>query len=167
MLHKTPTLHLVCGKAASGKSTLTAQLGSQPGHVVISEDDWLAELFSDELHSIADYARCALKLQEIMGPHVAALLNAGVSVVLDFQANTIARRNWMRQIIEATQADHKLHYLDVPDAVCLERLRDRNASGEHPFAVSESQFIQLSRYFVAPTPDEGFDLVVHRQLQEP
>ncbi len=162
MSHKTPTLHLVCGKAASGKSTLTAELGRQPGHVVISEDDWLAELFSDEMHSIADYARCAMKLQEIMGPHVASLLKAGVSVVLDFHANTIARRTWMRQIIEATHADHMLHFLDVPDAVCLERLRHRNASGDHPFTVSEAQFMQLSQYFVAPTPDEGFDLVVHR-----
>ena len=162
MPQQKPTLHLVCGKAASGKSTLTATLGSRPGHVVISEDDWLAELFSDEMHSSADYTRCAMKLQEIMAPHVASLLKAGVSVVLDFQANTIARRTWMRAIIRATGAAHTLHHLDVPDAVCLARLRARNASGEHPFTVTDAQFQQLSRHFVAPTPDEGFNIVVHR-----
>lgn len=157
-----PTLHLVCGKVASGKSTLTAKLGKMPGTVVIAEDDWLAALFSDQMSTVSDYVRCAGKLQAIMEMHIASLLNAGVSVVLDFQANTIARRTWMRDIIEATNATHKLHYLDVPDEVCKARLRARNASGDHPFAVTDEQFSQLSRHFVAPSPEEGFDIVVYR-----
>jgi predicted kinase len=73
-----PTLHLVCGKIASGKSTLTAQLGSVNRIVVIAEDDWLNVLYSGEMSSISDYGRCMSKLREIIGPHVASLLNAGV-----------------------------------------------------------------------------------------
>jgi len=44
-----PTLHLLCGKIASGKSTLSAQLGALPGSVIISEDDWLATLYANEM----------------------------------------------------------------------------------------------------------------------
>ncbi len=48
------TLHLLCGKIASGKSTLAAELGALPGCVVISEDQWLAAIWQDEMHSVAD-----------------------------------------------------------------------------------------------------------------
>jgi len=154
-------LHLVCGKIASGKSTLTTKLGNMPTTVVVAEDDWLAALYSDELISVSDYVRCSTRLQTIMGPHIASLLNAGVSVVLDFPANTIASRMWMRGIIEATNVPHALHFLDVPDEVCKSRLRVRNASGEHPFAVTDEQYQKISNHFVAPTSEEGFNIVRH------
>ncbi len=157
-----PTLHMLCGKPASGKSTLTARLGRAPGTVVVSEDDWLAALFPDQMATLADYARCAGRLRAAMGPHVSALLNAGLSVVLDFPANTIATRNWMRGILQPTEADHCLHLLDTPDAVCLDRLRARNASGNHPFAVTEAQFAIVSRHFVPPAAEEGFTVLRHR-----
>ena len=105
-------LHLICGKIASGKSTLTAQLGASAGTIVISEDDWLAALYADELSSLS--------------------------------------------------VPHTLHYLDVPDAVCKARLHLRNARGDHAFAVTDEQFDQISRHFVAPGPQEGFDIIVHR-----
>ena len=160
-----PTLHLLCGKAASGKSTLTAELGRLDGTVVIAEDDWLNALFPSEMSSLADYVRCMTKLRTIMGPHVTSLLNAGVSVVLDFQANTLASRDWMRSILEETGAAHQLHLLDVPDEVCIARLRARNAKGDHPFAATEEQFRQLSKHFIAPSANEGFNIVLH-QSQE-
>jgi predicted kinase len=157
-----PTLHLLCGKAASGKSTLTAELGRLGGTVVIAEDDWLNALFSSEMSSLSDYVRCMTKLRTIMGPHVTSLLNAGVSVVLDFQANTLASRDWMRNILEETGAAHQLHLLDVPDEVCIARLRARNAQGDHPFASTEEQFRQLSKHFIAPSANEGFNVVLHQ-----
>ncbi len=163
MSENTPILHLMCGKIASGKSTLAANLGAQDGHVIISEDDWLATLFSDQMTSISDYVRCSNKLQQIMGAHVAALLNAGVSVVLDFPANTVAQRAWMRDILQATHADHQLHYLNMPDKTCIERLHDRNALGEHPFSASEEQFALISKHFVPPTDDEGFNIILHSE----
>ncbi|SFQ98216.1 AAA family ATPase [Poseidonocella sedimentorum] len=161
MLSDSPTLHMLCGKIASGKSTMAAQLGAAPGTVLVAEDVWLEALFAEELHSLKDYLRCSSKLQTVMGPHVVALLNAGVSVVLDFPANTAAQRAWMREIIAGTGAAHVLHVFDVPDEVCLARLRARNAAGDHPFAVTEAQFHQFSSHFAPPTAEEGFDLVVH------
>ena len=90
------------------------------------------------------------------------LLRAGLSVVLDFPANTRASRDWMRTLFEEAGVVHRLHYLDVADDVCRERLRARNAAGTHDFTVTDAQFALFTRYFVAPTPDEGFDLIVHR-----
>jgi predicted kinase len=121
-------LHLLCGKIAAGKSTLSAELGRQPQTIVVSEDQWLASLYPGEIVSLADYVRCAARLREPMEPHLVALLRAGLSVVLDFPANTVTSRAWMRRLFDEAEVEHRLHRLDVPDAVCKARLRARNAS---------------------------------------
>jgi len=159
MASNAPTLHLICGKIAAGKSTLAARLGCAPNTVVISEDDWLSALFADEIKTGQDYVRFATKLKAVIGPHVADLLNAGLSVVLDFPANTVEFRRWMHGILEATDADHVLHVLDVPEDVCLARLRARNSAGDHAFAANEEQFRRFSEFFVPPSPEEGFNVV--------
>ncbi|MCT9810990.1 ATP-binding protein [Acidovorax sp. Be4] len=154
-------LHMVCGKIASGKSSLAQRLAQAPMTVLISEDDWLARLYPNEIHAIADYVRCAGRLRAAMAGHIAALLQAGMSVVLDFPANTLATRAWARGVFEQAGAPHCLHYLDVPDDACKARLRARNAAGEHPFSTSDAEFDQITRHFVAPAPEEGFDVVHH------
>lgn len=80
-------------------------------------------------------------------------------MVLDFHANTVSRRAWMRGIVDQSGAAHQLHHLDMSDEVCGARLHKRNATGAHEYAVTE--FDQFTRYFVAPTSDEGFNVVVH------
>jgi predicted kinase len=111
--------------------------------------------------SVSDYIRYSARLRAAMGSHLVALLKAGVSIVLDFPANTPSHRAWMRTIFEQAQSAHQLHFLDVPDAVCKQRLRARKASGEHEFAASDEEFEQITSYFVAPTPEEGFHVVRH------
>ena len=124
-----PVLHMVCGKIGAGKSTLTRRLAQAPATVCISEDTWLAALYPGEIHALPDYVRAAGRLKQAMGEHVCALLGAGVSVVLDFPANTVSHRAWARGLFEQAGAAHQLHFLDVPDEVCKARLRARNAAG--------------------------------------
>ncbi|MGC6387774.1 AAA family ATPase [Ewingella sp. S1.OA.A_B6] len=154
-----PTLHLLCGKIASGKSTLSAELSARPMTVLISEDQWLARLYAEEMHSVADYVRCSGKLRDAMAPHLIALLKAGISVVLDFPANTLANRQWMKGIADASGADNRLYFLNVSDEVCKARLHARNQNGEHDFAATDQQFDLITRYFVPPTEEEGFTIV--------
>ena len=157
-----PTLYLLCGKIAAGKSTLARRLAARPATLLISEDHWTSNLFADDLRTIDDYTRCSARLRAAMGPHVVAILRQGLSVVLDFPANTVGQRKWMRSLIAEAKVAHELHLLDVPDAVCKERLRGRNEGGEHPFQVSDAEYDQFTRYFVSPGADEGFNVVVHR-----
>lgn len=155
----SPTLHLVCGKIASGKSTLTARLAQAPRTVRISEDSLLAQLYPGQIASLADYAACAARLRAAVAPLALQMLQAGVSVVLDFPANTPASRVWMRDLFQQADVPHVLHYLDVPDEECKARLRQRNASGLHPFSTSDAQFDAITRHFVPPDASEGFDIV--------
>jgi predicted kinase len=158
----SPVLYLVCGKIAAGKSTLARELAARPATLLISEDHWMSNLFSDELKTLDDYRRCSAKLRRAIGPHVVAILQTGLSVVLDFPANGKSNRGWMRALIDEAQAAHELHVLDVPDAVCKQRLRARNESGAHPFKTSDRDYDLFTAYFDPPTPDEGFDVVLHR-----
>ncbi|WP_428643613.1 AAA family ATPase [Roseibium sp.] len=160
-MQSRPILHLFCGKAASGKSTLAKALADEPGTILLREDFWLSGLFGDELTSLPDYVRYSAHLRRTITPHVIDLLQAGLSVVLDWPANTRKNRLWMRQLFEAAGSDHQLHVFDVPDEVCKARLRRRNASGEHEFSVSEAAFDQISSYFQPPEKEEGFNLVLH------
>ena len=155
------TFHMICGKIAAGKSTLATRLGERPGTIRISEDAWLACLYKDEQKTIEDYVRNARRLREAMGDHVVALLDAGLSVVLDFPANTPASRQWMRSLFERAGAEHRLHFLDLPDEVCKARLRARNAAGTHAFNVSDAEFDLFTSYFVPPSADEGFTVTFH------
>lgn len=156
-----PTLHLLCGKIAAGKSTLAKQLADAPGHVLLDQDAWLARLYPGEIASIDDYVRCSGRLRSVVGPHVIALLGAGLSVVLDYPANTISGRAWMRGLFEAAGAAHRLHWLDVADAVCMARLRRRNREGTHDFAPTEADFELFTRHFMPPADDEGFEVTRH------
>ncbi|PIF12596.1 AAA family ATPase [Janthinobacterium sp. 13] len=155
----SPTLHLVCGKIASGKSTLTARLAAAPHTVRISEDSLLAQLYPGQIASLADYAACAARLRAAIAPLCLQMLQAGVSVVLDFPANTPASRAWMRDLFQQAGTPHVLHYLDVTDEECKARLRQRNASGLHPFSTSDAQFDDITRHFVPPQASEGFEIV--------
>jgi predicted kinase len=148
------TLHFLCGKIAAGKSTLTKALGQRPDTIIVSEDSWLARLYPGEQNSLADYVRNSGRLREAITDHLVTLLQGGVSVVLDFPANTPASRAWMRTLFEKADCMHQLHHLDVPDEVCKARLRQRNESGDHEFTVTDEQFALFTSHF-RPLPGRG------------
>jgi transposase len=114
------------------------------------------------MKEVADYVRLSARLRAAMAPHLVDLLKAGMSVVLDYPANTLANRAWMKGIADEAGAAHRLHWLDVPDSVCKARMRARNAAGDHEFAPTDEQFDLITSYFVPPSAKEGLEIVVHR-----
>src|SRR4051812_26381895 len=127
-------------KIAAGKSTLARRLAERPATLLITMDHWMPLLFPTENRTIEDFARLSARLRAAMGPHVVDILRHDLSVVLDFPANTVNWRSWMRSLITEADVAHELHVLDVPDMICKERLRRRNADGEHPYQVSEENY---------------------------
>jgi len=156
------TLHLMCGKAASGKSTLSANLAKEHGGVMLAEDDYLPALYGDVMVTLKDYVHYSGKLKEAMKPLVLQLLSNGISVVLDFPANTTWQRDWLRGLVEESGCSHKLHFLNVSNEECKARLMERNQQGTHPFPITEKQFDDLTSYFVPPSADEGFNITIHQ-----
>ncbi|WP_323145977.1 ATP-binding protein [Pseudomonas marginalis] len=157
-----PTLHLLCGKIASGKSTLAKTLVAEHAAILLSEDTWLAQLYPGEILSIADYLRCAQRIRGVLGPLVINLLESGVNVVLDFPANTLANREWLLGLAQAAKVPHRLHYLELDDATCRARLHARNARADHDFAATDTEFDLITRHFCVPSEAEGLVIEVHR-----
>jgi predicted kinase len=157
MPRSNATLHMLCGKIAAGKSTLSVKLGEAEKTLVISEDRWIEQLYRPELKTLADYFERCERLRATLAPHIVALLRADVSVVLDFHANTVPSRRRMRALFEEAAASHRLHFLDMPDEVCRARMHARKAAGGD--GVSDAEFDHVTSFFVPPDPREGFNVI--------
>ena len=152
----------MCGKMAAGKSTLARELARTEGAVLLVQDEFLAKLFPDEIIDIPTFVKYSTRLQEALEPHICALLARGVSVVLDFPANTKSQRAWFRKLIEFARVAHELHFVDASDELCKRQLRERS---RHLLAgsafTSEAEFEAITAYFRAPSDEEGFNVVRH------
>jgi len=157
-------LIFLCGKMAAGKSTLAKELARRDGAVLIVQDELLDHLFPGEITDIPDFVRCSTRLKNAVGPHVCELLAKGISVVLDFPGNTRAQRAWFRELFERAEAEHELHFVDAPDAVCKRQLRERTKDLP-PGApwTTEAEFDAVTAYFQPPSADEGFNVVRHER----
>ena len=71
----TPVLHLLCGKIASGKSTLARSLKAEHSAVLLSEDHWLSRLYPAQIKSVADYILHAHRIRDVLGPLVIDMLS--------------------------------------------------------------------------------------------
>lgn len=56
-------------------------------------------------------------------------------------------------------ATHEVVYLDVSNEVCLKKIAKRRLEKpERAPTDSEEMFMQITRYFVEPSPEKGFNL---------
>jgi predicted kinase len=162
------TLHFICGKAASGKTTLARKLAAEHRAVVFIEDEWVTLLeVKRSIFDVADYARHTRRLRAVLAPLAIQLLKAGTPVVFDFAGNTPKDRAWVRSIFEAAGADHLLHVISATDEGCKARLRQRNETkpeGLYYGEVTEAVFDEVTRYFKPPAVEENFRMT-HRDAE--
>lgn len=155
------TLHFICGKAASGKTTLARELAARHAAVLFCEDEWLT-LLDAKIDGLADFVRYSKRLRAALAPHATRLLQLGMPIIFDFAGNTPNERAWVRSIFEGAGAEHVLHFIVATDELCKARLRLRNATkpeGIYYGFVSEARFDEVTRHFVPPSDHEEFHLI--------
>ena len=152
-----------CGKMAAGKSTLATRLTERENAILLVQDELSETLFPGLVVNVATYLEYAGRINRMVAPQVAAILLKGVSVVLDFPANTRNQRAWFRGIIDSTGVEHELHFVDTSDEVCKAQLKARSAHLPPGTKwTTEEDFELVTSHFVAPAADEGFNVIVHR-----
>ena len=155
-------LFFLCGKMASGKSTLARELALRNGAVLLAQDEFLGSLFSGEITDIPSFVERSFRLKNALAPHICALLSKGICVVLDFPANTKTQRAWFRDLLGRANVEHELHFIEASDALCKSQLNDRSRHLPHGTAwTTDAEFDAITAYFEPPSVDEGFNVVLH------
>ena len=149
---------------AAGKSTLARELAIRESAILLVEDHFLERLYPGEIACLSDYVKYSSRLKLALAPHIAQLLAAGISVVLDFPGNTKTQRAWFRELIERSGAAHVLHYVDATDDLCKRQLRQRSEGSPAGTAwTTDAEFDAVTAWFEAPTLEEGFNIVRHER----
>jgi predicted kinase len=154
-------LTFFCGKMGAGKTTKSREISQERNAVLFSEDEWLSSLYPDRIKTLADYIEYSGLLKPQMKRLVQSILASGANVVMDFPANTIQQRDWFKAIFSEIQAQHELVYIDQPNEICLGQIAKRRIEQPERAATdTEEMFELVTKYFVAPTSDEGFNTTV-------
>jgi predicted kinase len=160
-------LLFMCGKMAAGKSTLARELTAQhEDAVLLVQDDLLEALYPGEFVDFDAFAKYSNRLRATLAPHVVSLLSLGLTVVLDFPANTKRAREWFRGMCESAGAVHELHFIVASDDLCKAQLRQRSldlklAPGTK--WTTDEDFDEVTSYFEPPAAVEGFNVVRHER----
>lgn len=144
---------------AAGKSTFAQQLSSRKNLLLLSEDELLATLYPDEVTDITAYADRSGRLKSALETLIVNMLAKGISIVMDFPANTTTQRSWLTNLAKSAGADHELYFLDVPDSICKAQLKKRAVENPDRAATdTEEMFDAITRYFEAPQEAEELNI---------
>ncbi len=154
------TLTFFCGKMGAGKSTKANAVAHETKSILISEDEWLMALYPNRIASVADYVKYSDLLKPPIKKLTESLLLNGQDVVLDFPANTIQQRRWLRDISDEIGAPHRLYYIDVSDEVCLRQIaKRREERPNRENTDTEEMFRRMTGYFNPPRPEEELNII--------
>lgn len=154
------TLYFFTGKMGAGKSTKSIQIAREQHAVLLSEDEWLASLYPNQITSFDDYLRFSAQIKPLVKKHVQNILSVGTNVVMDFPGNTQKQRKWCLDIASEVNANHQLIFLNLNNEQCLRQIAQRRIEQpERAIFDTEETFIHVSKYFEAPEASEGINII--------
>ncbi len=130
-----PTLFIMVGLPASGKTTLARELERRHDALRLTKDDWMMALFG--WGEFEDKREIVEALLWDMG---ARALQLGVNVVLDYGLWARVERDDYRARAEALGAHVDFRFLDVPDEELFRRMEARNrrpSAGDVPITAEQ------------------------------
>jgi predicted kinase len=158
-----PTLHLISGLPASGKTTYANELQKRVNGVLFNLDRWLITAFGR--YSLPDvgqdeHTRRVLACRDLMWESASELLRRNVDVILD--DGFFYREHRMRHVTLAAEAgaDTVIHFVSIPLDLVRQRLERRNANlPRFNFYIDPSTLEGFLDMIQRPSPDEGATVV--------
>ncbi|MGB1066232.1 MAG: AAA family ATPase [Paracoccaceae bacterium] len=151
---KKGRLIFFCGKMGAGKTTLAKSKAEEMDGVLISEDELLDKLYEGKVGSVSGYKYYSDKLKPVVVNLSQQILSKGINTVLDFPANTVRQRQWLRSISDSISANHICYYVERSDEVCINQLLKRG----NPNTDTAEMFNAITQYFIVPSYDESLNI---------
>lgn len=157
-----PTIHLMCGLVAAGKTTLARQLAGTLPAVRLSRDEWMLRLYGGR-YDDPTYVERLGPCTELLWDFALQIVTAGSSVVLDWNFWSRTRRAEARRRAQAAGVRLRLHWLDLPVEVAVERAGARlRQQPPDAHRIDEGSVRHFATIFEAPTIDEGIVIDLHQ-----
>ena len=151
----TPTVHLMCGLPASGKTTYAAALTREARAVRFTLDEWMLRLFHlnyDDPAYVAAIPRCESVIHSV----AEQVLRVGHDVVFDWNHWSAVRRAESAKWAAAYQAKVIVHFIDIPLETAIHRARARaQRGGRAAHVLDETEVRHALTYFEEPSEAEG------------
>ncbi len=156
---RTPTVHMLSGLIASGKSTFADELRAQLDVPVFSPDEWILRLYGKDF-PVERFGEVGDTVKGLIWDMARELLVRGYDVVLDFSFWQRADRQLWRDKIAASGFVSQLYYMSCRPEQCRQRLLARNANRRPgDFVVAIDTFDSWVPLYEVPGADENATVV--------
>jgi predicted kinase len=147
---RRPTLFIMVGLPASGKTTLAKELERRHDALRLTKDDWMMPLFG-----WGDFEDKREVVEALLWDTGARALQLGVDVVLDYGLWARVEREEYRARAEALGARVDFRFLDVPEEELFRRMAARNRRGDpNDVPITAEQLAEYLPRFQRPAEDE-------------
>lgn len=149
---------MIYGFVGAGKTTFAKKLESTLPAVRFTHDEWLNKLYGDNppLEHFADYYS---RVEKLIWVYATRLLELKQEVILDAGFWSRRSRDEARAKTKALGAEIKLYFLDVPEAIMLERTRKRNENLQGSLYIDDQAFELFKTRFEPLGKDEEHTVV--------
>ena len=127
--------------------------------VLLSEDDWLSQIYPNQITSFDDYLNYSRQIRPLVKTLVQNILSTGTNVVMDFPANTFSQRKWFESLCAEVESPHEMIYLEASDEACLKHIAIRRQEQPERSAFdTEEVFLKVTQYFEEPKETEKLNV---------
>jgi predicted kinase len=149
------TLHMIYGFVGAGKTTFAKKLEHSLPAIRFTHDEWMNKLYGDNppREHFADYYS---KVQDLIWVYAIRLLELKQDVILDAGFWSRISRDEARAKAKALGTATKLYFLDVPEKVMQERVRQRNKNLQGSLYIDDQAFEGFKARFEPLGKDEAY-----------
>lgn len=157
---------ILCGRIASGKTTIAKQICEAEKGIILSIDDVMLKLYDGCLGQ-EKHAETMQKISEYFYTLVPSLLACDVNVVFDYGYWSRKERDVIRSHFKQANIPYEMCFICVEDEIRNKRLSMRNdglrAQEKRVYIIEDELLETLDARFEEPQEDEEITIVYNNE----